>query len=104
MIKSIIFFILLFNIVCWAQDNSEIPALEYRTVIPGKEYQAGALYRLFFGDHWRDLWTTPITVPVIDLQKYAGGLTPIKTGGGFQTKSLHFKGAERQEVCPDRQR
>jgi hypothetical protein len=28
---------------------------------------------------------------VLNLDEYAGGLTPIKRGGGFQTKSLHFK-------------
>jgi hypothetical protein len=61
------------------------------TVIPGPEYKAGWWHRVFFGTQWRALWTTPITVPVLDLESYAGGLTPIKRGGGFQTKSLHFK-------------
>jgi len=34
-----------------------------KIVIPGGEYNAGAVHRFFFGDHWRDLWTTPIEVP-----------------------------------------
>lgn len=95
MIRGLILLILGIYTFSFAQtDTTKIPALEYKTVIPGEEYQAGSIFRIFFGDHWRDLWTTPVTVPVIDLQKYAGGLTPIKTGGGFQTKSLHFKGAD----------
>ncbi|NOG46820.1 MAG: BamA/TamA family outer membrane protein [Calditrichaeota bacterium] len=76
------------------QAENKIPAIRYESVIPGEEYAAGPVFRIFFGDHWRELWTTSIRVPVIDLQKFAGGLTPIKTGGGFQTKSLHFKGAD----------
>jgi hypothetical protein len=47
---------------------------------------------VFFGAHYRDLWTTPIRVPVLALATFAGGLTPVKQGGGFQTKSLRFKG------------
>ncbi len=61
------------------------------TVVPGPEYKAGWLHEIFFGEHWRELWATPIEVPVLDLNEYAGGLTPLKRGGGFQTKSLHFK-------------
>jgi len=40
------------------------------------------------------MWTTPITVPILDLSNFAGGLTPIKVGGGLQTKSLRFQGKD----------
>src|SRR5438552_19078005 len=63
-------------------------------VIPGKQYEAGVIHEFLFGSHWRDVWTTPIKVNVLDLNTYAGGLTPTKRGGGLQTKSLHFKGAD----------
>ena len=66
------------------------------TVIPGPEYQAGWLHRVFFGDHYRDIWTTPVKVPIIDLGTFAGGMTPIEQGGGFQTKSLRFQGKNGQ--------
>ncbi|MCZ6918600.1 MAG: hypothetical protein O7I93_17630, partial [Gemmatimonadetes bacterium] len=48
------------------------------TVVAG-DYSAGWLKRLFFGGDYRDLWTTPIQVPYLDLQSYAGGLTPDRT-------------------------
>jgi hypothetical protein len=66
-------------------------------VVPGRRYDAGGLHRLFFGSLWRDLWDTPIDVPVLDMTTFAGGLTPLKRGGGFQTKSLRFKGANGHE-------
>jgi hypothetical protein len=60
------------------------------TIVPGAHYQRGGLHRFLFGDNWRDLWTTPIRVPVLDLHSFGGGLRPEKTGGGNQTSSLHF--------------
>jgi hypothetical protein len=62
-------------------------------VVPGAQYDAGAFHRFFFGGLWRDLWATPIDVPVLNLDTFAGGLTPYKRGGGFQTKSLRFTAA-----------
>jgi len=75
---------------------NNIKTLKDTTVVPGPEYKAGGFYKFFLGEHWRDLWTTPITVPILDIKNTAGGLTPIKRGGGFQTKSLHFKGKDEK--------
>jgi hypothetical protein len=63
------------------------------TVAAGARYQAGVLHRWFAGSAYRDLWATPIRVPVFDWSTYAGGLHPTKLGGGMQTKSLRFETA-----------
>jgi hypothetical protein len=60
------------------------------TIVPGAHYHAGGLHRFLFGDNYRDLWTTPIRLPVLDLRSFAGGLRPEKSGGGNQTSSLHL--------------
>ena len=44
--------------------------------------------------NYRDEWTTPITVPVLNLATLHGGLTPTKEGGGFQAPNLRM-------VAPD---
>ena len=67
------------------------------TVIPSELYYAGGLKRFFMGDHYRDLWATPIEVPVLDLYNEKGGLTPIKRGGGQQTKSLRFQAGDGKQ-------
>ena len=67
------------------------------TVVAGSRYQAGGLRRFLLGDTYRNLWTTPITVPVLDISSYAGGLTPTKLGGGNQTKSVRFLDARGSE-------
>jgi len=64
------------------------------TVPAGARYRAGAVHRLLFGSHYRYLWTTPITVPILNLDTTAGGLTPLRRGGSTQTRALHFQGAD----------
>ena len=66
-------------------------------VTPGAHYRAGGFHTLFFGKHYRNLWTTPIRVEVLDLATFAGGLRPTKRGGGKQTRSLRFAGADGRE-------
>ena len=56
--------------------------------------QASEFTRFFLGDHWRNVWTAKVKLPFLNLEKFAGGLTPIKLGGGQQTKSLHFVGKD----------
>jgi hypothetical protein len=68
------------------------------TVVPGPEYRAGPLIRFLVGSGYRNLWTEPIRVPVLDLEHFAGGLTPLKTGQhGGQTWSLHVQGGDGEE-------
>lgn len=79
-----------------AAAQSYAPA-ESVTVVPGADYKKGGLHRLFFGTRYRALWATPIRVPVLRLGGFAGGLRPSERGGGQQTKSLRFEGADGRE-------
>jgi hypothetical protein len=64
------------------------------TVAPGARYRAGWFHRALFGSHYRNLWVTPIRIPVLDLQTFAGGLHPTRRGGGKQTKTLRLESAD----------
>src|SRR5438874_3746438 len=68
-----------------------------QTVVAGARYRAGWLHRLFLGAHYRDLWGTPVEVEVLDLSRFAGGLTPTGCGGRRQTKSVRFLGADGRQ-------
>src|SRR5215475_15122509 len=59
---------------------------ESASVVAGPRYEAGPILRWFDGDAYRDLWITPVRVPVLNLQTFVpGGLKPVKEGGGMQT-------------------
>ena len=90
---KIYYFILLFFFALQPHTNSQQPDTKnYITIIPGEQYAASGFYEFWFGEHWREVWTTPIKVEVLNLDKFAGGLIPIERGGGMQTKSLRFEG------------
>ena len=66
-------------------------------VIAGENYRAGSLHRKLLGDNYRDEWTAPITVPVLNLNTFHGGLTPTKEGGGMQAPNLRFVAPDSSE-------
>jgi len=49
------------------------------------------LKRIFLGKNYRDEWSTPVRMPVFNIQKTNGGFTIVELGGGQQTKSLKLK-------------
>lgn len=66
------------------------------TIIPAKRYAAGSIHKFFLGYGYREVWTTPVEVAELNLDTFAGGLKPLKRGGGLQTNSLRFEGADGQ--------
>ena len=73
-----------------AQNGPRPPPRADSTLRASDQYGAGGLHRVMLGANYRDLWSAPITVPFFDLATFAGGVLPTKTGGGAQTKTLHF--------------
>ncbi|MFN2601553.1 MAG: hypothetical protein ABR582_02225 [Gemmatimonadaceae bacterium] len=73
-----------------AQSQTTTVGKDSVTVVAGPDFAAGGFHRWLLGDNYRDLWTTPIKVPVLDLHSFAGGLKPLEKGGGAQTVSLRF--------------
>lgn len=71
-----------------------LAADETRTLTVGPEYQKGGAHRFWFGEGYRELWTLPVELPVLDLQGEAGGLTPVRQVGGYQTPGLAMKGKD----------
>lgn len=83
--------------LCLAPAAAEAQRDTAVTVIAGPEYAAGETRRLLLGEDYRDLWTLPVRVPVLDLGSYAGGLTVSHRGGGHQTKVLHLRSADGRD-------
>ena len=72
--------------LAWGQES--------RTVTIGPEYSAGGFKRIVLGSGYRNLWTTPVRLPVLDLTHEGGGLTPVRQVGQAQSVGLAMKGAD----------
>ncbi len=62
-----------------------------KTMAASAKFKAGSIKELFLGEQYRDIWTTPVEVDVINLDTKYGGLTPIKKGGGQASNSLRME-------------
>src|SRR5262245_22820178 len=67
---------------------------ERRTIVAHKGYHKSGLYRWLFGADYRDLWTAPVSLPVLDFKVFAGGLAPVRIVGHGQSQGLALKGAD----------
>ena len=93
-----VIFFSLYTISFCQTDSSGSSTSEYKIrVVPGKQYEVNWINEIFSGSHWRSLWLTKIEADVLDMNKFAGGLNPLKVGGGLQTKSLRLRGSDDNE-------
>ena len=67
------------------------------TVIAGPRYGAGDARRLLLGSGYRRLWLTPIRVPLLRPDTFAGGLTVLQKGESLETLSLRFRGKDGRQ-------
>jgi hypothetical protein len=68
-----------------------------RRVVANEEYAKGGFYEFLFGHNYRDLWTTPVVLPVLDLATFEGGLAPVRRVGHGQTQALALEGRDGRE-------
>ncbi|MFN0181818.1 MAG: BamA/TamA family outer membrane protein [Gemmatimonadales bacterium] len=71
-----------------------LPRDTVRVVTVADRYLASGIHRFFLGDTYRRLWATPITMPVLDVARFAGGLVATDRGGSRQSRSLRFRAAD----------
>ena len=67
------------------------PGTDSLELVVNHGYQVNPAAEFFLGSQYRELWTQPIKVEVLDLAAFEGGLRPAKEGGGQETRSLHFE-------------
>lgn len=78
-------------------DNAHAQVMGDSAKVPGGNFNTSGSRAFWMGANYRKEWNTPVTVPVIYLSKEYGGLTPVKRGGGKQTKSLRLEDANGRE-------
>ena len=94
-VRSTLFFVLVSGtLAIEARAQARPGPTDSVAIVLGAQYRAGGLRSLLWGDHYRAAWTSTVTLPLLDIAGYAGGLTPERTGGGSQTSSLILRGAD----------
>ena len=83
------------GVTATAEDAAGTPSS--RKVVVGPQYRAKAFHRWLWGADYRDLYNTPVELPVLDLHTYAGGLTPTGRLGHGQTQVLALRGADGKQ-------
>jgi len=81
-----------------AQNSNPIIHADSTTAAVHASYNKGnKIHRFLFGENFRREWAAKVKLPLIDINKVAGGLTPLKYGGGMETKSIRMTDAWGQE-------
>ena len=50
-----------------------------------------------WGKHYREAYHTEVKFPILRLDQFEGGVSPVKKGGGYQTSSLRLKGTNGKQ-------
>lgn len=77
-------------------DNT-FPAEITTSVYTTEETDKSDFFKTVWGNHYRQLYSTPVKVPTALLDTLYGGLTPVRQGGGHQTISLRLKDKQGNE-------
>ena len=92
---------LLLLIVCFflstIENNLNAQVKGDSATAAGGNFNTSRSRAFWMGTNYRKEWNTPITVPVLYISKDHGGLTPLKRGGGKQTKSLRLEDSKGRD-------
>lgn len=77
--------------------SDDFPATKKGTVYTKAEVTKGNSYTFFWGDRYRKYYNTPVAAKTVRLDTLFGGLTPVRKGGGNQSKSLRLKDKNGRE-------
>ncbi|MCX2679735.1 metallophosphoesterase [Galbibacter sp. EGI 63066] len=75
----------------------EFPEQQMAGVYTKEETTKGGLHKLLWGERYRNYYSTKIKAPTVDLDSLLGGLTPVRKGGGHQSKTLRLEDDEGRE-------
>ncbi|GGZ49199.1 metallophosphatase [Mesonia mobilis] len=67
------------------------------SVYSKEETDKSGLYKWFWGEHYRNVYSKDIEVPVLFIDTLAGNPVAVREGGGHQSRSLRIKGEDDHE-------
>ena len=70
---------------------TSFPKEKTASIYSEEETDKSGMYKFLWGDRYRELYSTKVTAPTVNLDTMYGGLTVVRKGGGFQSKSLRLE-------------
>ncbi len=70
---------------------TNFPAQMTGTIYSKEETDKNGIQKWLLGDRYRDLYSTEVLAPTVDLDTMYGGLTVVRKGGGNQSRSLRLE-------------
>jgi len=67
------------------------------TIAPSTFYDRSRFFRFFFGDRYRDIWSLPVEIEVLDFKRDLKAKKAVDFGGGMQTISIDVVNREGRE-------
>ena len=77
--------------------STSLPKQKIASIYTKEETDKGKFYKTLWGERYRKYFSTDVKVPTVNLDTLLGGLTPIRKGGGHQSKSLRLKDKDDRE-------
>ncbi|MEK6152482.1 metallophosphatase [Flavobacteriaceae bacterium 3-367] len=71
--------------------NNDFPKTQASSIYTADATDKSGLYKALWGDHYREYYSRAVNAPVVLLDTLMDGLTPLKRGGGQQSKSLRLE-------------
>lgn len=71
--------------------KSQFPATQSASIYTKEAATKSGFYKTLWGNHYREFYGMDVNADVVLLDTLMGGLTPVKRGGGQQSKSLRLE-------------
>lgn len=78
--------------------KESFPAFVEASIYSKEETDKTDFFESIWGDHYRNMYSQKIKVPVVTLDTLYGGLEIIRKGGGHQTRTLRLKTKDGREL------
>ena len=73
------------------KEEGSFGSTQSASIYDEADTQKRGFYKGFWGKHYRKFYGQQVAAPVVFLDTLMGGLTPVKRGGGQQTRSLRLE-------------
>ncbi len=79
------------------QFSSDFPDQVSASVYTKEETEKSRSYTRLWGERYRKYYSTSVSAPTVNLDTLFGGLTPVRKGGGHQSKTLRLEDKQGRE-------